>query len=247
MLKNNKGYSLIEIGVGIMILTVFLLFSVGLFSGCYNNYRRIKARNLAVDRAVNQMERILQTSSDELTGFFIRNNANVLVPNPFFEDYILENFSRYKAEYAKFKSTSEALVETPDKGSDDLAGFIVDKKDLLINSYIRDVVSNEATTEEQLQKGTYAFLNEDGPVEDLEITLVNEDAFETGDAIEYVASNNGALKIVTSINRIPAHDGRAFGNNVLKAKFVVYYTKEFKRNMKDSDMETITLESVKVE
>ena len=72
MIKSNRGYSLIEIGVGLLVLTIFLIFSISLFNGCYNNYRRIKVRNIAIDRAVYHIEKMLQTYADELTGYYIR-------------------------------------------------------------------------------------------------------------------------------------------------------------------------------
>ena len=69
-LKSKKGYSLIEIAVGILILTVFLICSSALFNGAYNTYRMIQQRNIATNLAVRTMEELLQTDSNILTGFF---------------------------------------------------------------------------------------------------------------------------------------------------------------------------------
>ena len=71
LFKSKRGYSLIEIGVGVLILTVFLVCSIALFNGCYNTYRMIQQRNLATNLAVSNMEDLLQTDADILTGFFV--------------------------------------------------------------------------------------------------------------------------------------------------------------------------------
>lgn len=68
-LKNNYGYSMIEIGVGLLIITVFSIFSVGIFNGCYNNYHAIQSRNIALKYAVSTMERVLQTNDLSELGF----------------------------------------------------------------------------------------------------------------------------------------------------------------------------------
>ncbi len=244
MLKSNRGYSLIEIGVGIIVITVFLLFSIGLFNGCYNNYRRIKARNLAMDRAIYHLESMLQMDSDELTGFFLKGTNGALYPNPVFEEYVLDNFLSYRDKYAQYKGITEANVELPASGSDDLTGFIKEYSKFLINDYIRNEAHSEATNA-QLSNGTYALLDKTGKVDEIKITLNNENTFDDTEVNDYVVSNNGAVKIVKEVHRIPAHDGRAFGNDVLLLKVTVYYTKEFKRNMSDADMEKIVLETVK--
>ena len=67
------------------------------------------------------------------------------------------------------------------------------------------------------------------------------------DATNYIISNNGAVKVVKSVRRIPGEiDNKAFGNNVLILKVDVYYTHEFKRNAKEEDMQVLTIETVKV-
>ena len=246
MLKQNRGYSLIEIGVGILILTVFLLFSLGLFNGCYNNYRGIKARNLAMDRAIYHVEQMLQTDSDELAGYFVRDNKNSLIPNPYFEEYIHDNFTSFRSKYASYKGISvDDIVTPPAVGSDDMKGFIKAYSETLINSYIYNEAHSEAT-QDQLDRGTYGFLDEDGKVDEMTIVLDNENAFGYSDSNDYIASNNGALKVVKQVTRIPAVGGKAYGNNVLVLRVTVYYTKEFKRNMPENEMDSIVIETVKV-
>lgn len=60
-MKSQKGYSLIEIGIGLLIIAVFSFFSIALFNGCYNNYRVIQQRNIAMSYAVSKVENILQS------------------------------------------------------------------------------------------------------------------------------------------------------------------------------------------
>ena len=69
--------------------------------------------------------------------------------------------------------------------------------------------------------------------------------FDGSDSNDYIVSNNGALKLVKTITRIPASNGKAYGNKVLLLKVDVYYTKEFKRNMSLNNMEVISFETVK--
>ena len=65
-LKSQKGYSLIEIGVGILIITVLLICSTALFNGCFNVYRAIQQKNFVISYAVENIEKLLQKDTDEL-------------------------------------------------------------------------------------------------------------------------------------------------------------------------------------
>lgn len=65
-LKSQKGYSLIEIGVGIIIITVYLASSTALFNGCFNTYRAIQQRNYVINYAISNVEKMLQTDADIL-------------------------------------------------------------------------------------------------------------------------------------------------------------------------------------
>ena len=245
MIKSNRGYSLIEIGVGVLILTVFLVFSVGMINGCYTTYRRIKARDLAINRAIYHIETMLQTDSDELTGFFIRSSDTSREPNPVFEEFVHNNLGKFKDRYAGFKKISEDAVEIPDVGSDDLREYIENDRRYLINEYIKSDLKR--TSHDNLINGNYGFLSEDGRVDEIEIVLKNEMAFDSTDATNYIVSNNGAVKVVKKVHRIPADisDEVAYGNEVLVIRVDVYYTHEFKRNAKEEDMEVISIETVK--
>lgn len=70
-LKSQKGYSLVEIGVGIIVITLFLGCSISLFNGCYNTYRLVEQRNYAIHHALNAMETALQTDMDDLMGEYV--------------------------------------------------------------------------------------------------------------------------------------------------------------------------------
>lgn len=78
ILKSQKGYSLIEIGVGIIIITIYLASSTALFNGCFNTYRAIQQRNYVVKYAVSQVEEMLQMDAD------------ILMPDPSIEDLAAE-------------------------------------------------------------------------------------------------------------------------------------------------------------
>lgn len=64
--KSQKGYSLIEIGVGILIITVLLACSTSLFNGCFNIYRAVQQRNYVVSHAISNIERLLQMDINTL-------------------------------------------------------------------------------------------------------------------------------------------------------------------------------------
>ena len=65
-MKAQKGYSLIEIGIGIIIITLFSFCSIALFNGCYNNHRVIQQRNIAISHAIREIEYSLQKDLAEL-------------------------------------------------------------------------------------------------------------------------------------------------------------------------------------
>ena len=77
--KNTHGYSMIEIGIGLLIIMIFSIFSLGLFNGCYNNHHVIQTRNLALKYATQTMENILQSDLSSL-GFTssMTSRSNIL-------------------------------------------------------------------------------------------------------------------------------------------------------------------------
>ncbi len=252
MLKSNKGYSLMEIGVGILILTIFLFFSIGLFNACYTNYRRIKQRNIAIDRAIYYMENMLQTDSDVLTGFFVQTldpvtNKYSLEPNPTFIQFVRTNFEDFVQDYAKYKGIDVSEVGTPTL--DELAEFINEDKDTLINAYIKYDAKNNASVA-QLQNGTYGFLTETGRFtgDTYEIVIENEqlNSAPGGTTYEFATSNGGAFRLKKTISRIPSTNGNAYGNALLQLRVDVYYTYDFSKVLTEENMQVITLKTIRL-
>ena len=138
LFKSKRGYSLIEIGVGVLILTVFLICSIALFNGCYNTYRMVQQRNLATNLAVSNMESLLQTNSDILTGFFTEElnattNEYELVANSEFDNYVKSNFNtKFKERYARLNGLNPDAVDNIT--SDERAEYIYADKNYLIHS-----------------------------------------------------------------------------------------------------------------
>ena len=48
-LKSNKGYSLIEIAIGLAVITIFLACTGSLINASFTNYRLLLQRNEALD------------------------------------------------------------------------------------------------------------------------------------------------------------------------------------------------------
>ena len=61
----QNGYSLIEIVIGLVIITIFLLCTGSLVNASFTNYRRVLQRNEALDLAIASMEEILQSDTVE--------------------------------------------------------------------------------------------------------------------------------------------------------------------------------------
>ena len=252
MLKSNKGYSLTEIAVGMLILTVFLFFSIGLFNACYTNYRRIKQRNIAIDRAIYYMENMLQTDSNVLTGYYVQTldpatNKYSLAPNPTFLEFIRTHFEDFAQEYAKYKGIEVADVGTPTL--EELSEFINNSKDVLINAYIKYDAKNNASVA-QLQNGTYGFLTESGRFtgDTYEIVVENEqlNSAPGGTTFNFATSNGGAYRLKKTISRIPSTNGNAYGNALLQLRVDVYYSYDFSRVLTEDNMQVITLKTIKL-
>lgn len=98
--KSQKGYSLIEIGVGVIIITVFLVSSTALFNGCFNTYRAIQQRNYVINYAVSYVEKLLQTDAD------------ILLPDPT-EEQLIEEINNLKLTANGKKKLSEGEYAVP--------------------------------------------------------------------------------------------------------------------------------------
>lgn len=58
-LKSQKGYSLLEIGVGLILITIFMICGVTMLRGTYNTYRYIEQQNTVMNYLVRAVEREL--------------------------------------------------------------------------------------------------------------------------------------------------------------------------------------------
>ena len=265
-LKSNKGYSLVEIGIGLLVLTIFLLFSVGLINGCYNNYRRIKQRNIAIDRAVYHVERLLQTDPNVLTGLLLEevdpSNKTIVVVNPYFKSFVHDNFNKtgaignlqydFKNRYAAFRGIPKDSIDSVPTSAE-LEDYI--KTDIAhLSLYFIQHIALNYTELDNLKTGDYAFLNEDGVINTKnEVVLNNEMAVNGEEVIEYQNSNNKALRIKKLVQRIPMNaDGEVFGNDILKIRVEVFYPKNGKvpnkniNRVRDDEMDSIVIETIKV-
>lgn len=244
-LKSKKGYSLIEIGIGILILTVFLICSMALFNGCYNTYRMIQQRNLAINQAVTSMEALLQKDADILTGFFeeVYNDIDEkyeLVANTLFYDFVDDNFDlNFKTRYAKLNGLNASEITSVSK--EELEEYVYADKDYLINAYIKDELENPNTdfTSAEIQNGNYGFLASNV------VETGNTALLAPGEGDE--SSQIGEMAIRTTVLRLPLTETRAYGNKVLKLKVeVLYINKINTSNLTEDDVKVITLESIKV-
>ncbi|MBO5142598.1 MAG: hypothetical protein J6C46_06315 [Clostridia bacterium] len=244
-LKSNKGYSLVEIGVGLLILTVFLICSVALFNGCYNTYRMIQQRNLALNTAISNMEEMLQTDSDILTGFFTEeydtNNESYLVANTVFSEYVDDNFdSKFRNRYALLNGLSSG--DEINLSTEEFEDYLYLDREFLINSYIQDEVESYSDAQfesEDVQKGNYGLLvqsvTESG----------NPNILNPGTSTENVII--GEMAVRKTILRLPLTSKTAYGNNILKLKVEVLYTNKINTsNLSEDDIKVITLDSIKI-
>lgn len=58
-LKSQKGYSLLEIGVGLIIITIFMICGVTMLKGTYNTYRLVDLKNIALSYLIKGTEKEL--------------------------------------------------------------------------------------------------------------------------------------------------------------------------------------------
>lgn len=74
--KSNAGYSLIEIGIALVIVGIFMTSSITLLSASNENYRMIEQRNIALSYAIKAIE-AAQLSNSEINIDEIKNNAKI--------------------------------------------------------------------------------------------------------------------------------------------------------------------------
>lgn len=249
-MKSKKGYSLIEVAVGILILTVFLICSAALFNGAYNTYRMIQQRNLATNLAVKNMEELLQTDSNVLTGFFDEiydenTGKYSLIPNSDFFNFVVDGFDAdFISRYAKLNGIAEENVGV--LSDEEYEEYIYADAEYLINRYIEHV-TDVGTSSADLNSGSYAFLK-DNINETGNLALLYPGTIPVEELSNYVGETMG---VRTTITRIPmGEDNRGkmvYGNNVLKLQVEVFYTNKIDlSNLTEADVKTITLETLKI-
>lgn len=246
--KSNKGYSLIEIGVGLLILTVFLVCSVALFNGSYSTYRMIQQRNIATDLAVTTMETMLQTDADVLTGFFVEEYNSDDGKTEFRPSDELKTFIRdeyrfrkfYEDRYIEINDLPVDEINVTSITDDELESYIYKDKDYVISKYIEHTTKNIPYDEyrsEEVQNGNYGLL----------VDSVTEEG-----ALDDPITHN-SMMVRKTILRLPITDGSVygdeygFGNKVLRLKVEVIFTNKVNnQSVTDEDLKSVVLETVKV-
>ena len=244
-LKSKKGYSLIEIAVGILILTVFLICSSALFNGAYNTYRMIQQRNIATNLAVKTMEDLLQTDSNILTGFYVEeydaDGKYYLEVNDEFLSYV-KNYMpyAYKNVYAEMNNISSSDVGT--LSDEQIRECIFYDSEYIINEYIGKEVSSYS--EELLENGGYCLFDTGYNSEWGNLALIYPGTFSEEELNTYLGETTA---VRTSVLRLRENEGTVYGNNVLKLKVEVFYTNKINlSNLTEADVKTITLETIKI-
>lgn len=62
--KSNKGYSLLEIGVGLVIITIFMIYSISMIRATFTTYSAIEQKNIALSYLIKGTERELLDNDD---------------------------------------------------------------------------------------------------------------------------------------------------------------------------------------
>ena len=74
-MKSHKGYSLVEIVIGLAIILIFLFATGSLINASYTNYRLVLQRNEAMDFAISEMESVLGESGDKIISDYLEKNS----------------------------------------------------------------------------------------------------------------------------------------------------------------------------
>ncbi len=165
------------------------------------------------------------------------------------------------AKYASYKGVDKSeITSTP--STQDLMEYITSDIDFIVNKYIEKEVI-DSTPSVDLQNGDYGFLNKDGLIVGVnEVTRNNEmainaqelflnDEYYYSDANNYLVSNSNILRVKRRVRRIPAGNGKAYGNNILKIEVEVFFPKNGKvpnkdvRLVADDELDSILIKAVK--
>ena len=82
-MESHKGYSLVEIVIGLAIILIFIYSTGSLINASYTNYRLVLQRNEAMDFAINEMEKMLGESGDKIIedymGKYSEDSSNIVI------------------------------------------------------------------------------------------------------------------------------------------------------------------------
>lgn len=112
-MKQNKGYSLIEIAIGLAIITIFLFCTGSLVNASYTNYRLILQRNEALELAIREMEQVLNSDTTTISDTGLIENSmraritieNVKDGNKVYTDKVF--LVTVNVEYSRTPTSSE--------------------------------------------------------------------------------------------------------------------------------------------
>lgn len=76
-IKSKSGYSLIEIGIALIIVSIFMISSITLLAASNDNYRRIEQKNIAMSYAIKSIEAIQINDKSIIDLNEIKNKAKV--------------------------------------------------------------------------------------------------------------------------------------------------------------------------
>lgn len=67
-LKSEKGYSLVEVGVGLILISIFMVCGITMIKGTFNTYRFVEQRNVALSYLIKAVElELLDDNSISIT------------------------------------------------------------------------------------------------------------------------------------------------------------------------------------
>ena len=78
-IKSQRGYSLLEIGIGLVIITIFMVYSVTMIRGTFATYRAIEQKNIALSYLIMGTERELLSAQEGLDIYLTNNPSDTEV------------------------------------------------------------------------------------------------------------------------------------------------------------------------
>ena len=141
--KSQKGYSLLEVGVGLVIITIFMVCGVTMLKGTYNTYRVVEQKNIALSYLLRGTEKEL-LDSDAINVTDDPNNTIVTEDTPSRKVIVTE----IKANNMKLTTVVEPL---PPKNGINYSDSEVKLLTSTIEFYIRNNSDESSKRELKLQ------------------------------------------------------------------------------------------------